>query len=56
MKIYTYYDEDDHPILEAPTPTELARKIGVTAQAVWDGLRRKSPRYSVEEVEDEDGI
>ena len=26
MKIYIYYDEDDHPVAEAPTVSELARK------------------------------
>ena len=55
MKLYTYYDKDDHPIAEAPTMSGLARKIGVSPSAVCKGLRKGSQRYSVEEV-DEDGV
>jgi len=54
MKIYIYYDEDDHPVAEAPTVSGLARKIGVSPSAVCKGLRKGSKRYSVEEVEDEE--
>ena len=54
MKIYIYYDEDDHPIAEASTMSGLARKIGVSPSAVCKGLRKKSKRYSVEEVKDEE--
>lgn len=55
MKIYIYYDEDDHPVAEAPTMSGLARKIGVSPSAVCKGLRKGSERYSVEEVGD-DGV
>ena len=54
MKIYIYYDEDDHPVVEAPTLSQLARKIGVSPSAVCKGLRKKSKRYSVEEVSEGD--
>ena len=46
MKIYIYYDEDDHPVDEAPT---------VSPAAGCKGLRKGSKRYSVEEVDD-DGV
>ena len=55
MKIYIYYDEDDHPVAEAPTVSGLARKLGISPSAVCKGLRKKSKRYSVEEVDD-DGV
>lgn len=55
MKLYTYYDKDDHPVAEASTESGLARKIGVSPSAVCKGLRKGSKRYSVEEVE-EDGM
>lgn len=42
MKLYTYYDKDDHPIAEAPTVSGLARKIGVSPSAVCKGLRKGS--------------
>lgn len=54
MKIYIYYDEDDHPVAEASTVSRLARKIGVSPSAVCKGLRKGSKRYSVEEVDDDD--
>lgn len=55
MKIYIYWDEDDHPVAEAPTESQLARKLGVSPAAVCKGLRKGSQRYSVEEVDD-DGV
>ena len=55
MKLYTYYDKDDHPIAEGRTLQELADKIGVSPSAVCKGLRKGSKRYSVEEVDD-DGV
>ena len=54
MKLYTYYDKDDHPVAEAPTVSGLARKLGVSPSAVCKGLRKKSKRYSVEEVSEGD--
>lgn len=54
MKLYTYYDKDDHPVAEAPTVSGLARKIGVSPSAVYKGLRKGSKRYSVEEVSEGD--
>ena len=54
MKLYTYYDKDDHPIAEGRTLQELADKIGVSAKAISHGIHRGSARYSVEEVEDEE--
>lgn len=54
MKLYTYYDKDDHPIAEADSIRKLANKIGVTFQTVSHGLHRGSVRYSVEEIGKED--
>lgn len=54
MKIYIYYDKDDHPIAEASTVSGLARKIGVSPSAVCKGLRKGSQRYFVEEVSEGD--
>lgn len=54
MKIYIYYDKDDHPVAEAPTESQLARKIGVSPSAVCKGLRKGNKRYSVEEVSEGD--
>lgn len=52
-RIFIYYDKDDHPIAEAGSAHELARKIGVTPGAVSHGIHRGSRRYMV--MEDEEG-
>lgn len=54
MKLITYYDKDDHPIAEAESAHALARKLGITPQAVSHGLHRKSRLYGVVEVEDDE--
>ena len=54
MRLYIYWDQDDHPVAEAESIHKLAVKIGVTPQAVSHGIHRGSKRYSVEEVDDDD--
>ena len=34
MKLIVYYDKDDHPIAEGTSAHDLARKLGITPQAV----------------------
>lgn len=51
MKLIVYYDKDDHPIAEGTSAHDLAKKLGITPQAVSHGLHRGSKRYGV--IEDE---
>ena len=52
MRLFIYYDKNEHPIAEGVSASELARKIGVTPGAVLHGLRRGSKRYGEIEVDD----
>lgn len=51
-RIIIYFDEDDHPIAEGNSCHDLARKLGITPQAVSHGLHRGSKRYM--EVDDDE--
>lgn len=53
MRLIIYYDKDDHPIAEGTSAHDLARKLGITPQAVSHGLHRGSKRYGVIEDEEE---
>lgn len=53
MKVYIYFDKDDHPIAEGRSAHDLARKLGITPQAVSHGIHRGSDRYMVMEDDDE---
>lgn len=47
-----YFDKDDHPIAEGKNCHDLARKLGITFQAVSHGLKRNSERYMIIEEEE----
>lgn len=49
-----YFDKDDHPIAEGKNCHDLARKLGITFQAVSHGLKRNSERYMIIEEEEQD--
>ena len=52
MRLIICYDEDEHPITEGVSASDLARKLGVTPGAVLHGLRRGSKKYEEIEVDD----
>ena len=54
MILFVYCDEDEHPIAEAETMTELAHKVGLTPNAVYNGFKRKHSRTYVQIDTDED--
>lgn len=56
MNVIIYYDKDDHPIAEGTSAHDLARKLGVTPQAVSHGLHRGSRRYARVEVDEEEEV
>lgn len=43
--IYVYYDEEEHPIAEAQTITELSKKIHITPGTISVGLKNGSKKY-----------
>ena len=55
MRVFVYYDKDDHPVAEGTSASDLARKIGVTPGAVLHGLRRGSKRYEQIDIDELDG-
>ena len=54
-RIIVYFDKDDHPIAEAESCHALAKKIGITPQAVSHGIHRGSERYMVMDLYESEG-
>lgn len=61
MKLYLFVTKDEYelPMVIADTPSKLARKIGVSTHAVYNGISRfrankhSKGRYRIVEVEDD---
>lgn len=54
MKLYLYCDKDEHPLAEATTKLELARKMGLHRDSVYRGFKRHYKPYVEIELDDED--
>lgn len=50
---YLYCDDQEHPIAEARTKAELAKKIGINKNTVYQGFKKGWKPYVILDEEDE---